>query len=127
MNNYIYVFIGGGLGSLARYGIFRLTVHLMQWQWPLASILSNSTSSFLVGLLLGITIDKSPLGMSTRLFLITGFCGGFSTFSAFSFETFEFIRNGQAGNAVLHIGVNVISCLLLIWAGLTLARQFLNL
>jgi CrcB protein len=125
MNNYLYVFIGGGFGSLARYFVSKITVYLLPFQWPFGTFISNITSSFILGLVIGITLEKSPVHIGTRLLLITGFCGGFSTFSAFSFETFEFIRNGQSGLACIHIGTNVIFCLLCVWAGLSLSRQFI--
>ena len=125
MNNCFYVFIGGGLGSLARYGVSVLTGNLLQLQWPLATGISNAFSSMILGLVMGLTLDKTPFEITTRIFLVTGFCGGFSTFSAFSFETFEFIRNGQTGDAIIHIGTNVIVCLLCIWAGLAMSKQFI--
>jgi CrcB protein len=122
MNNFLLVFVGGGLGSCVRYGIMRFSATYWNPHFPNATLLSNTLSSILLGLIVGLTLDKSAVGLTTRLLLVTGFCGGFSTFSAFSFETFEFLRNGQTGTALLNIGYNVIACLLCVWAGLTVAK-----
>jgi CrcB protein len=124
MNNILIVFLGGGLGSLARYGVAKFISVYGNQNLHCATFISNVSSCLILGLVVGLTLDKNPLNTSLRLLLITGFCGGFSTFSAFSLETFELLRTGQAGIALLNICFNVITCLLCIWAGLSISTKW---
>ncbi len=124
MNNYFLVFIGGGLGSLARYGVLILSNLLWVSRLPFATFISNTLSSLVLGFLVGLALEKYDINAGIKLFFITGFCGGFSTFSSFSFETLELMRSGQVFYALINIVVSIIVCLLCVWAGMVLAKLF---
>jgi CrcB protein len=113
--NWLAVFIGGGLGSLCRYG---LSTWCASWysQFPLGTLVSNFDASAVLGVAAWLMADKvlQP-GSFTAMFLTIGFCGGFSTFSTFSLETLQLIRNGQFPLALLNILISISACILVLW------------
>ena len=115
LNNLVAVFIGGGLGSVVRFGISMLLMQYYRTVFPLATLLSNILSCIVFALAIYLPGEKLNTEMSLRLLIITGFCGGFSTFSAFSFETVELIRNGNMMYAILNILVSVSLCVGIIY------------
>lgn len=111
LSNLLAVFIGGGVGSLARFGISVLVMNNFRSSFPVATLLSNIFSCFVLGLVVYMFGEKLNTEMSFRLLIITGFCGGFSTFSAFSYETAELIKNGNMTYAILNVGVSISLCI----------------
>ncbi len=112
MNTWIAVFIGGGIGSLMRFGLSRLLLLLdVRGAFPWATLGANVISSAILAFALlrwqPLLQDKPALGA----FMAVGICGGFSTFSTFSYENFLLLREGLTGWALLNIAVNVIACL----------------
>jgi len=116
---YLMVFLGGGLGSVCRYGIGHL---FRTWggHFPAATFLANILSCLLLGWLLGWHL-KHPMPDMNRVFLFTGFCGGFSTFSTFSSEFFFLLEEGQLGYAFGYVAASLLAGLFFIFAGLKLA------
>ena len=114
MKNLLLVFVGGGFGSLARYGVSLITKVFFNTAFPLATLISNITSCLILALVVLITSQKQIESNSLKLLLIAGFCGGFSTFSTFSFETVELFRNGNTGYAIANIAISIILCVGLI-------------
>lgn len=111
MVNLLLIFIGGGLGCLTRYGVSKMILSTPEQQFPMATLISNVVSVIVMGLALGFFAEKMQ-SESLRAFVIIGFCGGFSTFSTFSFETLELFRKGNylfaAGNILLSIALCMI-------------------
>ena len=109
------VFIGGGLGSICRYSIAKWLDNY-NGAFPMATFLANVVSCIILGLFIGYHL-KSGLTANYKLLIITGFCGGFSTFSTFSFETLDLMQNGDYTNAFLNIALSLFVCLLCIFIG----------
>ena len=114
MNIVLAIFIGGGLGSVARYGISELVKMIWKGQFPLGTLLANLLSCVIIGLLLGYFNNKIN-SQELRSLILIGFCGGFSTFSTFSKETLELFQNGNAAIAIINIIVSLVFCILILW------------
>ncbi|MBT8233276.1 MAG: fluoride efflux transporter CrcB [Saprospiraceae bacterium] len=112
----IYVFIGGGLGALSRFGISKI---IDNYAFPYATLIANIISCIILGYLMGAVLQKS-LDQKLQLLLMTGFCGGFSTFSTYSAESFRLLQNNQYGAAFIYIFGSILICLICIWAGIKL-------
>lgn len=101
IKNIFLVLLGGGIGSVARYFLSYFLTKNNTTQFPWATFIANGLGCLLIGLLFGY-IQKNNLQNETlKLLLITGFCGGFTTFSTFSLENIQFIQNQNYNFAIL--------------------------
>jgi fluoride exporter len=114
---------GGMLGSVARY-LAGLLIPLMSG-FPLATLFVNVTGSFIIGFYATLTGPDGRWLVSTRQrqFVMTGFCGGYTTFSAFSLETFKLLHAGMKATALTNIGVSVVTWLVAVWLGYAVASR----
>ena len=121
LSSFFLVFLGGGLGSMARYG---LGLALQPWlpRFPLATLLANAAACLILGVLTSLSM-RGLLDDPRRLLLATGFCGGFSTFSTFTNETWSLLQTGQTANAILNIFLSLVVCFLSLFLGMKLAGQ----
>jgi CrcB protein len=115
MNNLLLVFLGGGAGSVARYGISEFVKLRFRTSFPLATFCSNVLSCLILALTIGYFSEKIGANASLRTLILIGFCGGFSTFSTFSYETVELMRSGNTMLAFINILLSVITCMAIIW------------
>lgn len=122
MSNWICVFIGGGLGSMLRYGI-GLYFSSSNSEFPSATFIANILACLILGILVGMQL-KNNLQSSYALLLITGFCGGFSTFSTFSNDALKLFENQQYGLGLVYIGGSVIVGLIAVYLGIKLYSTF---
>lgn len=119
MSNLLLVGLGGGLGSISRYLLGGWILHqTMQQRFPYGTFAVNLLGCLAIGLLAGMAGRAEWLGPSTRLLLITGFLGGFTTFSAFGLETMLLLRRGDAAVAVAYVLGSVVLGLLAVWLGM---------
>lgn len=115
---YLYVFIGGGLGSICRYGISE-ALKVYELTFPLATLIANIISCLILGALVGY-VSKNEMDTIWKLIFMTGFCGGFSTFSTFSNETMQLFLSGQTNLALVNVLLSLIICFFCIWVGMGL-------
>ena len=121
--NYSWFLIaaGGGAGAVARYLVPQYVPGRWPLAWPVGTGAVNALGCLLAGLFLGL-LERHSLGAAWRLLLITGVCGGFTTFSAFALENVALLREGHVGLAALYAGGSVAVGVLLAGAGYWLAR-----
>lgn len=119
--HWFLVFIGGGLGAVARHGANRAGLALLGPGFPWWTLAVNVGGCFLIGLLAGL-FGALETGHNARLFLITGFLGGFTTFSAFSLDALTLWQRGAPMQAGLYIVGSVILSLFAAAMGLILSR-----
>ncbi|CAN5405935.1 fluoride efflux transporter CrcB [soil metagenome] len=123
MNSYLLVFIGGGLGSLARYALGNTLLKYIHSIFPWSTLTINILASFILGLLAGFMFLSPGQNDTQRLLLGVGFCGGFSTFSTFTLESFELIKDGNIGTALLYMFASIAVCLLAFYAAYALMKN----
>ena len=117
--------LGGALGTLSRYGLSLITLPISQGV-PWGTILINIAGSFLIGAFGTLTLanGRLPLPEEARLFVMVGFCGGFTTFSSFSLQTLDLLRSGNLTRAAINVGVSVVLCVSAVALGHILASHF---
>jgi CrcB protein len=125
---YLWVAIGGALGSMARYGIGGLVSQKSSDVFPWGTLVVNVTGSFIIGLLGALTLPEGKMTPQSRTFatqlLITGVCGGYTTFSSFSLQTLNLLRDGEWFYAAGNILLSVILCMIAVWIGYVLGNKF---
>lgn len=122
----LYIAIGGALGSVLRF----LTTVLFSkfcpensgFQFPLATFIANVIGCFLIGLFLGILAKNQLTDSNLKWLLVTGFCGGFTTFSAFGIENFNLLQNNNTLLAFSYIALSIILGLFAVWFGLFITK-----
>lgn len=108
IKNIILVLLGGGIGSVFRYLLSSFFAKNDATQFPWATFIANSIGCLLIGFLFGY-IQKNNLQNETlKLLLITGFCGGFTTFSTFSLENIQFIQNQNYNLALIYTSTSIL-------------------
>jgi CrcB protein len=115
MNNLLLVFLGGGLGSIVRMGIAGFVYSNFKPVFPIATLCSNLLSCIVLAITVVYFNEKLMESPNLRMFILVGFCGGFSTFSTFSFETVELMRSGNIIYAAANILISVTVCIGLIY------------
>lgn len=120
MQTYLFVFLGGGLGSVCRFGLGHwLSGYRLQFPW--ATFAANVLACLVLGVLVSLSM-KGRLGGPMSVMLMAGFCGGFSTFSTFSNETMQLLIAGQWLRALIYMAASLLVCLAAIYAGMKLGR-----
>ena len=116
IRNFLLVALGGAGGSVLRYMLSNINT-----SFPWGTFAVNVLGSFLIGLLVGL-ISKGVLSPEMKLLLVTGFCGGFTTFSTFANESFSMMKAGDVLLTALYVGVSVIIGILAVWGGMMLSN-----
>ena len=118
------VMIGGAAGSLSRYLLFLATQRVGDGTFPVGTLAANLLGSFAIGLLWCL-FEGSRLTNEGRLFIFTGFLGGFTTFSTFALETTQLFKAGEWRTAMLYLAISNGVGLLLVFSGYSVARRYL--
>ncbi len=119
MLTYLYIALGGALGSVARAWTTNLMVRLVGANFPWGTILINIAGSFIIGFFGALTASdgRFQVHADARAFVMIGICGGYTTFSSFSLQTLDLFRDGKPVAAIVNIGLSVILCLIAVSAG----------
>lgn len=118
----LMVALGGALGSAARFGVGTFVQARAGGDFPLGTMLINVAGSLLLGFLMRYSLDTAAVTPDMRFFLTTGVCGGFTTFSTFSYETVQLLERGDMTRAAAYVGGSVLLSVLAALFGVRLAR-----
>lgn len=120
IKNLALVFVGGGLGSSLRY---LLSDYLNKSNSiPYGTLIANISGSFLIGIILGLTLKNDILSTNTTLFLTVGFCGGYTTFSSFAYENYLFLKNDEFWLFALYTIGSIALGIAAVFAGIWISR-----
>jgi CrcB protein len=124
MGAWIAVAVGGAIGSVARFWLASAMTVLTGPRFPWGTLLINVLGSFVIGLVAGYTLAPGRVAMhpDIRIFLMTGVCGGFTTFSAFSLQTLELMQTGDVVPALGYAAGSVVLCVIGTYCGWLLGR-----
>lgn len=122
MFEFLVVGAGGAIGAMARYMISLIPIHT---PFPFLTLITNLIGAIIIGFIAGF-INTNPLSHKSLLFWKMGICGGFTTFSAFSLEAMELIKDGKSILSLLYIILSVTLCLIGVLLGEFLSKQLLQ-
>jgi CrcB protein len=124
MMTYAWVAVGGGLGSMARFWMTGWVAGLTDGRFPWGTLAINVLGSLVIGIVAGLALTSQRMGWhpDVRIFLMTGICGGFTTFSAFSLQAVELLQTGNITAACGYIAASVVFCLTATLAGILLVQ-----
>lgn len=122
LKNILLVAIGGGVGSAMRYLTSVLVAMYFKSIFPLATFIANVLGCFAIGILIGYFLKNNLSESDFKWLLITGFCGGYTTFSAFALENVNLLQTQNYGIAMLYIAASVLAGLFAVWLGLTVSQ-----
>ena len=117
LDKYLVVLLGGGAGAVARYAAGVAVMARYSGRFPLGTFLINVSGSFFIGLLMTLFSERMPGHANWRLFLVTGFLGGYTTFSSFEYETYVAGRTATPLLGLLYVVSSVVFGYLAVWLG----------
>ncbi|WP_162628214.1 fluoride efflux transporter FluC [Arcticibacterium luteifluviistationis] len=115
----LYIFLGGGFGSISRYLVAKFSINTFGTGYSVGTLLANILASLILGFVAVKTFESEQIW---KPMIAVGFCGGFSTYSTFSLELYNHLQNAEYGFVLMHIGLNLILCLVAIGLGMMLGR-----
>lgn len=118
----LYIAAGGALGSVLRYLTTVLVSRFWSNHFPLATFITNFLGCFLIGLFIGLLAKNQLEESNLKWFLVTGFCGGYTTFSAFGMENYNLFQSNNSLLAFGYIAISIILGLFAVWFGLQLSK-----
>lgn len=127
MRLFVYVAIGAAVGGVARLALTGFVQQRAGADFPAGTLVVNLTGSFLLGFFVRYALQSASVGPELRAMLTTGFCGGYTTLSTFSYETAVLIEDGEYGRAGLYVGASVVGALIATFAGFACAEWVLRL
>ncbi len=125
MQTLLLIFLGGGTGAVCRYGAGHWVGRWLGMGFPVGTLAVNLLGALLIGVIVEVLALKISAPEQTRFLLVTGFLGGFTTFSAFSLETASMLQRGDYGQALAYSLVSVIGTVTLVLGATWAVRQIL--
>jgi CrcB protein len=122
-----YVAIGSAIGGVSRYMLGGLVQRLADTTFPAGTLLINVTGSLLLGVIVRYAVETPTITPEIKAFLTIGFCGGYTTFSTFSYEAVAMLEDGQWTRAGLYVSASVLVSLFGTLIGFALARELIAL
>lgn len=123
---WLYIAVGSAFGGVSRYVVGVAIQQRVGFAFPTGTLVINIVGSFLFGFILRLALGGTQMSPETRIFLTTGFCGGFTTFSTFSYETAALIEVGQYRRAATYVILSVVVSVIATFAGFALAQSALT-
>ena len=125
MNGYLWVAIGGAIGSVARYWATGAVAAAVGAAFPWGTLVVNIVGSFIIGAMAAAVGPETRWSVpdDVRIFVMVGICGGFTTFSSFSLQTLGLIQEGEWGRAVANTVLSFVLCMIAVWAGYAAASR----
>jgi fluoride exporter len=117
---WLFVAVGGAIGSVARYALSTFVLRVTGTLFPLVTFVVNAVGCLCFGLVIGAAEQRIALTPQARAFVLAGILGGFTTFSSYVFESAGLIRDGQMGAAVVNVAGQVVAGLAAFWIGTAL-------
>lgn len=122
MKQLLLIGLGGFIGSIGRYWVSKLNLSWHLLEIPMGTLTVNIVGSFIIGFLVGISAKSDLISSDLRLFLMVGFCGGFTTFSSFTNESMMLIQNGQLLTVLLYTAASIFLGLIAVYLGYSLTN-----
>ena len=123
MSSYLAVAFGSAIGGMLRFALAGWLVRAAGGNFPWGTLAVNVAGCALIGIL-AMLLPQEQKGFQWRLFWLPGFCGGFTTFSAFGLETYGLWRTGTGDRALIYIGASLVLCLLAVYGGILIGSRF---
>lgn len=122
VTNILLVALGGGLGSVARYAVSLWAAARLGTSFPYGTLIANVLGCFVIGIFMTIVTERFIANPYWRLLITTGFLGGFTTFSSYSYETFKLFEDTGINVAFYNLAANLVSGLMATWLGIKVVR-----
>lgn len=122
--NVLAVALGGAVGACGRYALSLIPITC---KFPLMTFITNVCGALIIGLIAGFVSERNDISQDWVLFLKTGVCGGFTTFSTFSLETYSLWENKDYPTATVYVGASLLLCLVGVWCGILLGKKLTTL
>ncbi len=126
MMKFVYIAFGGAFGAAFRYGIAGIVQNMVPGSFPWGTLCVNTIGSLLIGIFWGLS-ELTSLSPAVRLFFAIGFLGSFTTFSTYSLETFNLLRDRETILGLMNIGLNNLLAIMFVFAGYFLLRYSYSL
>ena len=121
MSNLVLIALFGAIGSLFRFILIQATPKIAYLNFPIGTILVNLIGSFLIGVTISL-FERQLLSNELRTFFVIGFLGGFTTFSAFTYEAFNLLKTGDYLNLIIYLFLSIIVSLILFYLGYKIVK-----